>query len=491
MRASQEMLLVIDMKHFMDNDTFGLYTARVYYDWQQAMDEGRDVLHLKEVCQAIQKRFYSDDRQITLNDYDTACALEKEMRTAPVLGTPKYVEPSDYEGILRERPKDRVTALHISEENLRDRILGGWYGRVSGCLLGKPLEFWKCKNLISMLKETGNYPVTRYVSTADFTEEMIRKYNIVTGTPLNNQPWIDELEGYAPIDDDTNYTVLNLKVMEVFGYDFDPGDVLYAWLNWLPAGVCCTAERVAYRNAVEGFSVPETATFQNPFREWVGAQIRAEIFGWVNPGNPQEAARAAFRDACVSHTRNGIYGEMFTAAMVAAAMGTSDVREVIEAGLGEIPQNSRLAMAVRSVIADYDSGMTYEESLEKLHSLHDENNIFEWCHIIPNEKIVVLSLLYSDGDYTRAIGNCVQFAFDTDSNAAVVGAVMGTLLGPDGIDERWTKPIGGLLASTVLDEHMNRMEDLADRTTKVMKREIHPDQRLKRRYDYNESFDIE
>jgi ADP-ribosylglycohydrolase len=279
--------------------------------------------------------------------------------------------------------------------------------------------------------------------------------------------------------------------MEVFGYDFDPGDVLYAWINWVPAGICCTAERVAYKNVLKGLSAPATATFQNPYREWVGAQIRAEVFGWVNPGNPEAAAEAAFRDACVSHTRNGIYGEMFTAAMIAAAMYFTNVREVIEAGLDEIPENSRLAMAVRSVIAEYDNGMTLEESMENLHGLHDENNIFEWCHIIPNEKIVILSLLHSGEDFTRAIGNCVQFAFDTDSNAAVVGAVMGTLLGPEDIEEKWTAPIGGLMASAVLGEHMNRIEELAERTFKVAKRDIVPDYRLKQSYDYNESFSID
>ena len=69
------------MKHFMENDTFGLYTARVYYDWQQAKDEGRDVAHLKETCQAIQKRFYADDRAVTLGDYELARALEKQRGT--------------------------------------------------------------------------------------------------------------------------------------------------------------------------------------------------------------------------------------------------------------------------------------------------------------------------------------------------------------------------------------------------------------------------
>lgn len=475
----------------MDNDTFGLYTARVYYDWQQARDEGRDVAHLKNLTQTIQKRFYDPDRNVTLGDYELACTLEKTMSEAPFLNDFKYVEPSNYAEILLERPMIKRASLNISDDELRRKILGGWLGKVTGCLLGKPLEFWKIKPLTEMLKEIGNYPVTRYISTEDFTPEMIEKYNIVTGTPLNNQPWIDELKGYAPIDDDTNYTVLNLKLMEVFGYDFEPGDVLYAWLNWLPAGVCCTAERVAYRNAVMGLSVPTTATFQNPYREWVGAQIRAEVFGWVNPGNPTAAAEAAFRDASVSHVRNGIYGEMFTAAMIAKAMTSANVREVIEAGLGEIPKNSRLALAIRSVIEDYDNKISFDEAVKKLHELHDESNIFEWCHIIPNGKIVVLSLLYAERDYTKAIGNSMQCAFDTDSNGAVVGAVMGTLFGPEVIEGKWTKPIVGLMGSTVVDEPMNKIEEMVERTLKVAKREIKPDESLKRRYDYNESFDVD
>ena len=476
------------MKHFMENDMFALYTARVYYDWQQARDEGRDVAHLEEVCKAIQKRFYSDDRQDSIGDLEVAYALERKMREAPIKEKTDHVEPSVYEEILQERPEKKREIANIPDETIKDRILGGWTGRIVGCLLGKPLEFWKHENLLSMLKEIGNYPVNRYVSTKDFTPDMIEKYNIKTGSPLIKQPWIDELKGYAPTDDDTNYTVLNLKLMEEFGYDFDPGDVLFAWINWVPAGLCFTAERIAYKNVLRGLSAPATATFQNPYREWVGAQIRAEMFGWVNPGNTVAAAEAAFRDACVSHTRNGIYGEMFTAAMVAAAMHFTDVREIIEAGLAEIPENSRLTKAVRAAIAEFDSGMTLEESIEALHNQHDEYNIFEWCHIVPNEKIVVLSLLHSGGDFSRAIGNCVSFAFDTDSNAAVVGAIMGTLLGTAGIEEKWTMPLGGRLGSTVLGEEMNRIEDLAERTFKIAKREVTPNTEIKDEYRYSETF---
>lgn len=72
------------------------------------------------------------------------------------------------------------------------------------------------------------------------------------------------------MDDDTNYTVFTLKLIETYGWDFTPEDVLEGWMGWIPMLSTCTAERVAYRNAA-GLLPPFTAVYQNPYRERIGA----------------------------------------------------------------------------------------------------------------------------------------------------------------------------------------------------------------------------
>ncbi|OSC46448.1 hypothetical protein B5181_42700, partial [Streptomyces sp. 4F] len=62
-----------------------------------------------------------------------------------------------------------------------------------------------------------------------------------------------------PEDDDLNYPLLGLRLLQRHGRAFTTADVARLWLDELPAGRAFTAERVAYRNLLCGLEPPHTA----------------------------------------------------------------------------------------------------------------------------------------------------------------------------------------------------------------------------------------
>jgi hypothetical protein len=112
-------------------------------------------------------------------------------------------------------------------------------------------------------------------------------------------------------------------LLEEKGLDFQTADVARAWLRLLPAGATWTAERAAYQTVLTrmdpefvngadpGFDLDECS--DNEFNDWIGAQIRADLYGWVCPGRPALAADLAIRDASLSHRGDGVYGAAFMA----------------------------------------------------------------------------------------------------------------------------------------------------------------------------------
>ena len=303
----------------------------------------------------------------------------------------------------------------------------------------------------------------RFILSTDVTDEMRDKYKF----PLRERSkWmVDQLSG-APADDDTNYTVLAQLLINRFGRDFTPANVIQFWLDMQPKNAYCTAERVAFTNAVKGYLPPDTARFQNPYREWIGAQIRGDYFGYINPGDPEAAADMAWRDASISHIKNGVYGEMFVAAMLAEAAVTTDgdVARVIETGLKEIPETSRLYEAIRGVIGDFHAGVSQEDAFKKIHEMWDEYTGHGWCHTISNAMIVAASLLYGKGDYGRSACMAVQTGFDTDCNGATVGSIVGMLRGLSAIPEYWTKPFNDTLHTSLFGFTLSTISDMAEKT---------------------------
>ena len=124
-----------------------------------------------------------------------------------------------------------------------------------------------------------------------------------------------------PEDDDLNFALLALRLLRAATATRSPPTT---WpprgSTLLPGGRVFTAERVAYRNLLAGDNPPSPGAVRNPFQDWIGAQIRTDVYGWVCPGDRRGRRRLAWQDGRLSHRRNGLYGAMFVAAASSAAV---------------------------------------------------------------------------------------------------------------------------------------------------------------------------
>jgi ADP-ribosylglycohydrolase len=373
-------------------------------------------------------------------------------------GTDSPAEPNDLAAIRATWGDMPRLPAPGDRDALYERIHGGWLGRAAGCLLGKPVEKIPRVGIRAILEDTGRYPLDDYFTAVGLSDE------VAAAWPWNraSRPTslVENIDG-MPEDDDLNYTLLALHIVQTYGRDFTPDDVAQAWLLEMPGGRAFTAERAAYRNLLDGYGPPETATRGNPFREWIGAQIRTDLYGWINPGDPVAAAEMAWRDARVSHTRNGLYGAMFVAAMAAAACVADDVKTVLDAGLSVVPPGSRLAAAAHAALEVAGRGLDLEAALNELHAAHRD---LHWVHVVNNAALVAFALAYGQGDFGASICAAVTGGWDTDSDGATVGAAVGTITGAGRLPARWIDPLRNRLATSVASFDGVGFDELARRT---------------------------
>lgn len=426
----------------------------------QLVDEGRNI------SQAIESEFKAlgqMNMEVDPSAQTRAQALLDQAGGLPYRTDYPYQEPSDLEHIRALRPQGRRHFDRgLNADELYERLLGAWLGRCSGCLLGKPVEGWRSGIMWPYLKDLGHYPLNDYFRS-DVPSAIIDKYRV-----SRDRAYIDRVT-CMPEDDDTNYTMTGLAIMEKYGPGFTPENVANFWLENIPIFHTFTAERVAYRNITNLVPPPQSAAFRNPYREWIGAQIRADFWGYAAVGNPELAAEFAWRDASISHVKNGIYGEMWVAAMLASAPFVADARAVITAGLSEIPAESRLAEGVHDVMTWYDEGIDYEQAIQRIHQKWDETWSHHWCHTISNAQIVTMGLLWGENDFEKSICRAVQACFDTDCNGATVGSIFGMLHGRQSLPEKWVGPLNDGLETGIAGYHFVKISEMAQKSIELGK----------------------
>ena len=225
--------------------------------------------------------------------------LSQHLESLPMRADWPFNEPSDLVSIRAARPVVTVNLRRLTAHAMADKMAGAWLGRAAGCLLGKPFEGMAHAGIEAYLKAGIAYPLLDYAPLVQSLSKELLVMNEAEG-------WLKGKFAEMPRDDDIDYTILGLHVLEKYGAEFTTDNVADTWLALLPYHMVFTAERIAYRNLVNGMPSDKAGNWHNPYREWIGAQIRADGWAYGAAGLPEKAAEFAWRDAHLSHIKNGI-----------------------------------------------------------------------------------------------------------------------------------------------------------------------------------------
>lgn len=317
-----------------------------------------------------------------------------------------------------------------------ERVYAGILGKIIGVYLGRPFEGWTYEQIMTDLGE-----IKYYVN--DRRDLPLRNHQLVV------------------TDDDISGTFTFLRALPDYGntLDLTPAQIGQTWLNYIIenrtilwwGGLGNSTEHTAYLRLKEGIPAPHSGSIalnSKIVAEQIGAQIFIEGWGLIAPGDPALAANLARRAASVSHDGEAIYGAQVVAALVAQAFIESDLDKLLDTAIALIPADSltcRLITDLRNWHAA--DSHDWHAARAQLAARYGYDKYGGNCHIIPNHGLVILSLLYSQGDFNRAQTIVNTCGWDTDCNSANVGCILGVLNGLSAFDDGpdWRGPVADQL----------------------------------------------
>jgi ADP-ribosylglycohydrolase len=245
--------------------------------------------------------------------------------------------------------------------------------------------------------------------------------------------------------DDTEYAVLTAIAATRHGHALTSADVAAVWREALTrqdggfAGAGFS-EMIALGGLRSGLAPPATG-IRNPERWSDGAAMRVAPLGLLCAGDPTEAARLAAEDARVSHSGDGVWAAQAVAAAVAVAAGGGGWREALDAGAAALPPDSWTARTVGralGIVAETPDAVAAEVRLYREISLFH----YPWADAAPEALALAFGVIAAhEGDVLGAIFAGVNMGRDSDTIAAMAGAVCGALVGIDGLPAAWPERV--------------------------------------------------
>lgn len=320
----------------------------------------------------------------------------------------------------------------LNLETFRDKLAGCWAGKNIGGVLGAPFE------------------AKRQINHNDF--------------------YIQDLSMDPPANDDLDLQIVWLAAVERYGRNVNAAILGEYWLsyiipNWVEYGT-------GKANLRAGLMPPLSGEVDNTYKDSCGCFIRSEIWACLAPGHPEIAARYAYEDAIVDHAGEGMYGEIFFAALQSAAFVESDTRKLIDIGLSYIPEDSATAKTIKKALECYENNVDFYEARKQIHNtapgtfgiqsiklrdiIQEGNEGLEigasGFDAPENVAFAIAGWLYGEGDFGRSLCLTNSLGEDTDCTCATLGALIGIILGASKLPEKWAAPLNDKIVTMCINK---------------------------------------
>lgn len=336
--------------------------------------------------------------------------------------------------------------MQMNIKEYKDKVKGCWFGKNIGGSLGAPFECIR-----------GVFNLNYYTH--------------------------DLSKGALP-NDDLDLQLVWLNAAEKYGRNLDAEILGEYWLSYIVAN---WSEYGAGKNNLSmGLMPPLSGWYNNHNKDSCGCFIRSEIWACLAPGHPEIAVKYAFEDAITDHSDEGVYAEIFCAAMESAAFAENNKDRLIEIGLSYIPENCGIRLAVNTAVECYNNGLDWKAARKKIlqivpgsfgmyagyqdREVEEDVPVGKLGYDAPsNIGLMILGLMYGEGDFSNSICIAAGCCEDGDCTAATLGALMGIMVGASSLPQKWLDPIGDEIKTISIDltNRINIPKTITDLSNRV------------------------
>jgi len=291
----------------------------------------------------------------------------------------------------------------ISNSVLKDKIAGGWAGKMIGVTYGAPTEF----------KAQGK-------------------------TFEDSITWVPSDVKGSVWQDDIYVQLTFMETMDKYGMDAPAKK--YQELFAKAGYQLWHANVQARKNYFDGIFPPQSGQPEfNLHADDIDFQIEADYIGFICPGMPNTANAIADKIGHIMNYGDGLYGGVFVAALYAEAYFNNDIPQIIDKALLSLPAESDYYKIVKDVILLHKHYPTdWRKAWKELDNKWGKVNICEAGKTFNidaklNGAYIIMGLLYGNGDVDKTMEIATRCGQDSDCNPSNAVAVLGIIKGFSGL----------------------------------------------------------